>query len=142
MPKRCSCGQAEFDLQKMQPFYVHLYIELPEIEMQVSHYIPQQCDCPFLRQDGQSLAAVRRVHRIRITLDRLGRRNERRHILCTPARTTPPAPPSKKCWMRPAGANSTYWWWFGSWTAFPACSRILWARSTSWATFALIHFLL
>jgi transposase len=30
----------------MQPFYVHQHIELPEIDMQVSHYILQQCDCP------------------------------------------------------------------------------------------------
>jgi transposase len=46
MPKRCSCGHAVFDQEKMQPFYVHQHIELPEIEMQVSHYILQQCDCP------------------------------------------------------------------------------------------------
>jgi transposase len=44
--KRCSCGHSAFDQEKMQPFYVHQHIELPEIEMQVSHYILQQCDCP------------------------------------------------------------------------------------------------
>ena len=46
IPERCSCGQAQFDPQKMQPFYVHQHIELPKIEMQVGHYILQQCDCP------------------------------------------------------------------------------------------------
>jgi transposase len=46
IPKRCSCGHAVFDQKNMQPFYVHQHIELPEIDMQVSHYILQQCDCP------------------------------------------------------------------------------------------------
>ena len=46
MPKRCSCGHSAFDPKQMQPFYVHQHIELPEIEMDVSHYILQQCDCP------------------------------------------------------------------------------------------------
>ena len=46
MPKRCSCGHTMFDPKSMQPFYVHQHIELPEIDMQVSHYILQQCDCP------------------------------------------------------------------------------------------------
>jgi transposase len=30
----------------MQPFYVHRHIELPIVEMQISHYVLQQCDCP------------------------------------------------------------------------------------------------
>ncbi len=30
----------------MRVFYTHQHIELPTIEMQVSHYILQQCDCP------------------------------------------------------------------------------------------------
>ena len=46
MPKRCSCGHSAFDPKQMQPFYVHQHIELPEIEMDVSHDILQQCDCP------------------------------------------------------------------------------------------------
>ena len=45
-PERCSCGHSTFDRQKMQPFYVHQHIELPKIEMEVSHFILQQCDCP------------------------------------------------------------------------------------------------
>ena len=46
MPRRCSCGHTGFDQEHMQPFYVHQHIEIPEIEMQISHYILQQCDCP------------------------------------------------------------------------------------------------
>ena len=46
MPERCTCGNSEFDRQQMQPFYVHQHIELPEIKMDVSHFILQQCDCP------------------------------------------------------------------------------------------------
>ena len=46
MPKRCSCGHSEFDQENMKPFYVHQQIELPEIKMQVHHYILQECDCP------------------------------------------------------------------------------------------------
>jgi transposase len=46
VPERCSCGHSQFDPQKMQPFYVHQHIELPNVEMQISHYILQQCDCP------------------------------------------------------------------------------------------------
>jgi len=46
MPERCSCGHLEFDPDQMQPFYVHQHIELPKIEMDVSHFILQQCDCP------------------------------------------------------------------------------------------------
>ena len=46
-PERCSCGHSTFDPKKMQPFYVHQHIELPKIDMDVSHYILQQCDCPY-----------------------------------------------------------------------------------------------
>jgi transposase len=46
MPKPCSCGHTLFDRESMQPFYVHQHIELPTIDMKVSHYILQQCDCP------------------------------------------------------------------------------------------------
>jgi transposase len=46
MPKRCACGHSEFDRKQMQPFYVHQHIELPQIKMEVSHFILHQCDCP------------------------------------------------------------------------------------------------
>jgi transposase len=46
MPEPCTCGHSEFDPKQMRPFYVHQHIELPEIKMNVSHFILQQCDCP------------------------------------------------------------------------------------------------
>jgi len=46
VPERCTCGHSVFDHQQMQPFYLHQHIELPIIEMEISHFILQQCDCP------------------------------------------------------------------------------------------------
>ena len=46
MPKRCGCGNAKFDPDRMQPVYVHQRIELPKIRMQVRHFILHQCACP------------------------------------------------------------------------------------------------
>jgi transposase len=45
-PNSCSCGHTQFDQQQMMPFYTHQHIELPEIEMDVTHYILHQCECP------------------------------------------------------------------------------------------------
>lgn len=45
-PNSCTCGHAQFDQQQMMPFYTHQQIELPEIEMDVTHYILHQCECP------------------------------------------------------------------------------------------------
>ena len=45
-PERCICGHADFDQQQMQVFYAHQHIELPKIEMEITHYLLQQCDCP------------------------------------------------------------------------------------------------
>ena len=45
-PERCTCGHTAFDQKKMQAFYIHQRIELPNIEIDISHYILQQCDCP------------------------------------------------------------------------------------------------
>jgi transposase len=46
MPERCTCGHCEFDPKKMQPFYTHQHIELPKIQMDITHYILQRCNCP------------------------------------------------------------------------------------------------
>lgn len=46
MPERCPCGNWKFDPGTLQPFYVHQHIELPKINMDVTHYILQQCNCP------------------------------------------------------------------------------------------------
>ena len=41
MPERCPCGNSKFDPGTLQPFYVHQHIELPKINMDVTHYILQ-----------------------------------------------------------------------------------------------------
>jgi transposase len=46
VPESCSCGHTQFDQQQMTPFHTHQHIELPEIKMDVTHFILQQCDCP------------------------------------------------------------------------------------------------
>ena len=45
-PERCTCGHTDFGEKQMQVFYAHQHIELPKIEMEVSHYLLQQCNCP------------------------------------------------------------------------------------------------
>ena len=45
-PTCCTCGNTEFNPQTMLPFYTHQHIELPKIEMEVTHFILHECDCP------------------------------------------------------------------------------------------------
>jgi transposase len=45
IPDCCSCGNRHFDVKKMTPFYTHQRIELPEIKMDVTHYVLHQCQC-------------------------------------------------------------------------------------------------
>jgi transposase len=45
-PTCCTCGNTEFNQQTMLPFYAHQHIELPKIEMEVTHFILHECDCP------------------------------------------------------------------------------------------------
>lgn len=44
-PERCSCSNTKFDPETMAPFYIHQYIELPEIKMDVLHFVLQKCRC-------------------------------------------------------------------------------------------------
>ena len=45
-PQRCPCGNRHLDTEKkMQPFYTHQHIELPQIQMLVTHYVLNQCQC-------------------------------------------------------------------------------------------------
>ena len=46
MPERCACGHADFSGCPTAPFYTRQQIELPEITMDVTHWIYHQCDCP------------------------------------------------------------------------------------------------
>jgi transposase len=43
LPESCACGSGEFDL--LQPYYTHQVIELPPIEMEVSHWVLHQGRC-------------------------------------------------------------------------------------------------
>ena len=43
MPEWCACGSGEFDL--IEPYYTHQEIELPRIEMEVTHWVLHQGRC-------------------------------------------------------------------------------------------------
>ena len=45
IPRSCCCGNRHLDTEKMQPFYTHQRIELPKIQMLVTHYVLNQCQC-------------------------------------------------------------------------------------------------
>ncbi len=44
-PEVCSCGCSSFDPKSVKPFYTHQVIELPEIEMDVLHFVLNQGRC-------------------------------------------------------------------------------------------------
>jgi len=44
-PETCSCGCSSFDPGSIEPFYTHQVIELPEIQMDVLHFILNQGRC-------------------------------------------------------------------------------------------------
>ncbi len=44
-PGTCSCGCSSFDPKSIKPFYTHQVIELPEIKMDVLHFILNQGKC-------------------------------------------------------------------------------------------------
>lgn len=43
-PPACTCGNADFP--ETHPYYTHQFIELPEIEMEVTHFVLYKGDCP------------------------------------------------------------------------------------------------
>jgi transposase len=51
-PEACPCGQREFP--ETRPYYTHQVIELPEIQMQVTHVVLHEACCP---QCGRSIKA-------------------------------------------------------------------------------------
>jgi len=61
-PKVCSCGCSGFDPKSIQPYYTHQVIELPEIQMDIQHFILhkgicEQCGEPvkaYLPEDKQT----------------------------------------------------------------------------------------
>jgi transposase len=44
-PSACSCGNTQYNPETMEPFYTHQFIELPEIKMDVLHFILHKCQC-------------------------------------------------------------------------------------------------
>jgi len=45
IPRACSCGASSIDQKSLKPFYTHQMIELPEIKMDVRHFILNQGVC-------------------------------------------------------------------------------------------------
>lgn len=54
-PRQCSCGNTSFKGSRLKSYYTHQVIELPKIQMDVTHYILQQGKC---RQCGQTVKAT------------------------------------------------------------------------------------
>ncbi|GAG14848.1 unnamed protein product, partial [marine sediment metagenome] len=52
-PEQCKCGNKEFT--QTEPFYTHQEIELPEIEMEVTHFILHEGKCTNC---GKTIKAV------------------------------------------------------------------------------------
>ena len=52
MPGGCSCGNNKF--KKLKAFYTHQQIELPQIELNVTHYVLHKGDC---RRCGRTVSA-------------------------------------------------------------------------------------
>ena len=46
IPERCPFGNQHFDSEKMELYHTHQQIELPEIKMDVIHYLLHKCPCP------------------------------------------------------------------------------------------------
>jgi len=44
-PKQCSCGNHDFNTRGLKTYYTHQVIELPKIQMKVTHYILQHGKC-------------------------------------------------------------------------------------------------
>ena len=45
-PESCPCGDHNWDPSAMEPFYTHQVIELPEIQLDVAHYVLHKGKCP------------------------------------------------------------------------------------------------
>jgi transposase len=55
LPTICDCGRHEFDPNTLRPYYTHQHIELPEIQMDVSHFILHKGKC---KHCGKTVRAV------------------------------------------------------------------------------------
>ena len=55
LPTLCECGRYDFDPKTLKPYYTHQHIELPEIQMNVSHFILHKGKCNLC---GKTVRAV------------------------------------------------------------------------------------
>ena len=55
LPTICDCGRYDFDPKTLKPYYTHQHIELPEIQMNVSHFILHKGKCNLC---GKTVRAV------------------------------------------------------------------------------------
>ena len=54
-PQTCSCGNSDFNGSRLKPYYTHQVIELPKVQMDITHYILQRGKC---RRCGQTVKAT------------------------------------------------------------------------------------
>ena len=45
LPTICDCGRYDFDPNSLESYYTHQHIELPEIQMDVTHFILHKGKC-------------------------------------------------------------------------------------------------
>jgi len=45
LPTICDCGQYDFDADSLVPYYTHQHMELPEIQMDVTHFVLHKAKC-------------------------------------------------------------------------------------------------
>jgi transposase len=45
-PEACPCGNHHLPDHRMEPFYTHQVIELPKIQMEVTHFVLHRANCP------------------------------------------------------------------------------------------------
>jgi len=44
-PEKCVCGQLDLDRKSVEPYYTHQHIELPEIKLNVIHFVQHKGRC-------------------------------------------------------------------------------------------------
>jgi transposase len=47
LPNICDCGRYDFAADTIEPYYTHQHIELPEIQMNITHFILHKAKCSY-----------------------------------------------------------------------------------------------
>jgi len=55
LPDKCQCGCSDFKNVRMIPFYTHQHVELPQIQMDIGHYVLHKCTCPDCAQTAKAV---------------------------------------------------------------------------------------